>query len=68
MEAKLSGNTVQETPVAEQKPAKKNNNPFKYVSTKEKIIYGVIGLIAFSTFAMLIWILSYIFMKGIGLC
>ncbi|MDA3732072.1 phosphate ABC transporter permease PstA [Niameybacter massiliensis] len=66
MEAKLSGNTVQETPVAEQKPAKKNNNPFKYVSTKEKIIYGVIGLIAFSTFAMLIWILSYIFMKGIG--
>ena len=66
MEAKLSGNTVHEAPVVKQNPVQKKNSPFKYISTKEKFIYGVIGLIAFSTFAMLIWILSYIFMKGIG--
>ncbi|MEG0319963.1 MAG: ABC transporter permease subunit, partial [Niameybacter sp.] len=64
MEAKLNS-VVCERPTLDKK-ADRRVSPFKYVSSKEKIIYGVIGAIAFSTFAMLIWILSYIFMKGIG--
>ena len=36
------------------------------MKAKEKILYSLLGIIAFSTFGMLIWILSYIFIKGIG--
>ena len=36
------------------------------MKVSEKILYGLLGIIAFSTFGMLIWILSYIFIKGIG--
>lgn len=64
MEAKLNNPTC--TLVNEGKSVKKKNNALKHVSTKEKVIYGLVGMIAFSTFGMLIWILSYIFFKGIG--
>lgn len=36
------------------------------MKAKEKILYSLLGLIAFSTFGILIWILAYIFIKGIG--
>lgn len=64
MEAKL--NNLSYNLGAEGKETKKKSSPLKHISAKEKMIYGVIGIIAFSTFAVLIWILSYIFFKGIG--
>ncbi|MGL4800405.1 MAG: phosphate ABC transporter permease PstA [Cellulosilyticaceae bacterium] len=37
----------------------------KGYSAKEKVIYAVMGLIAMTSFAVLLWILSYLVIKGI---